>query len=482
MTAWTEAREAAAEQFINDLERRGFTFHAPAELSGLLQVADSYERITIKLGAGFPFAPPDVFPRADLPQSWHRELSGAMCLYPQAGREALPWLNADAFIALAVRWLEQSRMGWPDDTPDLDLDRYFSSAEDRALLLYAGIEDLVGKYVVLRRARNRSTITVTGPGSIPAKIKPPKDRAFGYVADIGEPAEPPHDWDSLRDLLDPGVASTLTRAVRDRRISRLLLLYRRRGHRALLALEAQDTVAGIQLRSLPSASADPETLLLRSGVDSHQLRGTQVLLLGAGSIGSFLADALQRAGLGALTIRDGDILRPGNLIRHLASDKFLGQPKATALQTLLEARRFNATTIDADDTYLTNPAELPELLDTYDLIIDATASGGVTPMINAAARSLGHTVLNVCVKHTGRLLRVDVVPPLDGADPLTEPSVDEHQAEADAFEAGCGDPVSLSPPHAVIEAAQVAARHALGLLLDRPLTPSGEMRDLRAAP
>lgn len=481
MTVWTEAIDAARERFIDELEQRGFTFHAPDELAGVLQVAASTHRIKVNLGAAFPFAPPDVVPDATLARSWHRELSGAMCLYPREGRETLPWLDAEAFVALITRWLEQSLLGWPEDTPDLDLDRYFLSADDRTLLLYADIDDMVGTYVVLRRTRNRATMTISGTGSIPAKIKPRKDRAFGYVADIGEPAEPPNDWDSLTALLQPAVATKLIKAVRERRISHLLVVYSRRGHRALLALEIHDTVAGIQLRSLPSASTDPETRMIRGGVQARQLRNRSVLLLGAGSIGSFLADALQRAGLGALTIRDGDVLRPGNLIRHLAGEEFLGQPKVKALQTMLQARMFNAMTILAEDAYLTDPAELPALLDTYDLVIDATASASVTPMLNAAARSTGHTVLNVCVKHTGRVLRVDVVPPLDGAAPLNEPAVEE-QDEQEVFEAGCGDPVSMTPPHAVNEAAQIAARHAIGLLLARPLSPSGELRDLRAAP
>lgn len=481
MTAWTEATDAARERFIDDLEQRGFTFHALDEFTGRLQVADSSERVTVRLGPAFPFAPPDAFPEANYPRSWHSELSGAMCLYPQEGRESLPWLAADSFIALVARWFEQSRLGWPDDTPDLDLDRYFHAAEDRTLVLYSSIDELIGKYIFLRRTRHAPTMTVSGTGSIPAKIKPRKDRAFGYVADIGEPTEPPNDWDSLTALLAPEIVAKLTKAVRDRRISCILVVYRRREHQAVLALETHDTVAGIELRSLSSASTDSETLLLRSGIQSDQLQDKSVLLLGAGSIGSFLADALQRAGLGKLTIRDGDVLRPGNLIRHLAGEEFLGQPKASALQTLLTARMFNATSVETDDTYLTDPAEIPDLMEAYDLVIDATASAAVTPMINVAARSLGHTVLNVCVKDTGRIIRVDVIPPLDGADELTERPI-EHTDEPQIFEAGCGDPVSLTPPHSVCEAAQIAARHAIGLLLAEPVSPSGELRDFRAAP
>lgn len=478
MTAWDEALESTREQFVDALEQRGFTYYPPDELSGTLPIGDG-ERITVRLGNLFPFAPPAVYPSEEFPRSWHRELDGAMCLYPQAGREALPWLATESFTQLIARWFEQSSLGWPDDAPDLDLDRYFYSADDDRLVLYEGIEALLGNYI--RLSRGPATMTVIGTGSAPAKRLSSPKRAFGYTADIGEPAIPPHNWASLLELIDPAVASTLDRAVRERRINYLLVAYQRQGQRAVLALETHDTVDGIELRSMASASADSSTLRIRSGSQAAAISNSRVLILGVGSIGSFLADALQRAGVGELEFRDRDIVRPGNLVRHLAGPAHYGQPKALAVRQILLARPFNATKVIADPTNLSDPAEVPALLERFDLVIDATADSAVTPMINTAARTFGQTVLNVCVQDEGRVVRVDVVPPPPGTTAIPGTVVTPEDDAQLVFEAGCGDPVSLTPPFAVAEAAQLCARFAVALLLQQPLTTSGATRDYRPA-
>lgn len=478
MSPWDEAIASAREQFVDALEQRGFTFFPPDELSGSLTERDGTHRVTVRLSERFPFSPPSVHPVAEFPRSWHRELDGAMCLYPVTGREALSWLDADAFIELIGRWFEQTLQGWPDDAPDLDLNRYFYAADDDRLVLYDDLAPLVGRYIRLRA--NRHTITILGAGGAPAKsISSPK-RAFGYVADIGEPAVPPHDWTSLSALIDPADVHALDKAIRERRIEYVLVTYQRQDSRAVVALEAHDTVEGIQLRSLASAPADPATLRLRSGHDAAGLAEADVLILGAGSVGSFLADALQRAGVGKMTIRDGDILRPGNLVRHLAGPEYVGQSKASAVAATLGVRPFNATEISTDSSYLSDPAEVLGLLEGYDLVIDATADAAVTPMINTAALTTDHPVLNVCVKDEGRLVRVDVVPPPPGTDELPETAVAAPDPTTLVFEAGCGDPVSLTPPYTVAEAAQLAARFAVAMLLGRDLMTSGEVRDYRA--
>lgn len=475
MTEWDEALAATREHFLDRLEQRGFIKESDDHLSGVVEVHQTTYRVTVRLTNRFPFTPPSVYPVEDFPPSWHRELDGAMCLYPYAGRETLPWLDPDQFITMIHRWLTESTSGWTADSPDLDLQRYFRTALDDRLVLYEDIGPLLNRYVRLRR--DSHTITVVGPGSIPAKAVTNRSRAFGYVADIGEPATPPADWDQLSDILDETLANTIAKAVRDKRVHYLLLRYQRQGYDAVLALEAHDTAKGIELRSLDSAATDQTTLTIRSGPDADLLRAKNVLVIGAGSIGSHLCDALSRAGVGRLTIRDADELRPGNLIRHLASVAYLGQPKATAVRSILHAQPYNTTLVTADPTYLTDPLEVPALLTNFDLAIDATADAATSPMLNAAARAFGNRVLNVCVKHEGHVVRVDIVPPYSG-DPLpVTPS--NATPTTPIFEAGCGDPVSLTPPYAVVEAAALAARHAVAMLMGTPISPAGDTRDYR---
>lgn len=102
-----------------------------------------------------------------------------------------------------------------------------------------------------------------------------------------------------------------------------------------------------------------------------RLRRAHVLLLGLGGVGSYTAEALVRAGLGELTLADGDVFQASNLNRQLgALTSTLGQKK-----TAVTAARLRD--IDPDLTLHTiehrlMPDEADTLLDTaYDYVIDA---------------------------------------------------------------------------------------------------------------
>ncbi|CAM5743054.1 hypothetical protein SALBM311S_02531 [Streptomyces alboniger] len=90
--------------------------------------------------------------------------------------------------------------------------------------------------------------------------------------------------------------------------------------------------------------------------------------------------------------------------------------------------------------------------------------------------------LSAALQNDGRTYRIDVLPPLDAAAPLPPSTTTADTQAPPLFEAGCGSPISPTPPHAVIEAAAATVRHAIGLLVDRPLHPAGETRHLHPTP
>ncbi len=64
-----------------------------------------------------------------------------------------------------------------------------------------------------------------------------------------------------------------------------------------------------------------------------KLRNAHVLVVGLGGVGSYAAETLVRAGLGQITIIDGDIVDPTNKNRQLqALDSTIGQKKAWVLK------------------------------------------------------------------------------------------------------------------------------------------------------
>lgn len=469
-----ERLSATRADFVDALEVRGF--HPCGDtLAGTIATTTGHQNVIIALGEHWPFRPPSVTPDppgASDQWSWHRETRGALCLYTEDDRNGLPWLDPDAFLKQIAAWFEREAIDWLDDAPDLDLDRYFDAAEPALAVLYDTIEPLLGRRIRLRRGRNR-TLEVIGVGTAPPKGS--RHQIFGYCDDIGAPERPPRDWPQIANLL-PGVADKLERAIIGGDVSLLLLRYDREGHKGVLALEAAPLAnGGIRLRAQTSASTSTATTRLRAGPARDALAGRSAAVVGCGAIGSFVADQLVRAGVGRLTLLDDDLLRPGNLVRHLAGPAHVGLTKAKAVREALGGPSC-PTALTVQDGSLLTAGEATDLVANHDLVIDATADGSASALLRYAAEDCGTHVLSVCVQNDGTTLRLDVVPPLYGAQPL--PPSPRRPALAPAYEGGCGSPVSPTPPHAVMEVAAMATRHACALLADRPLDPAGELRDV----
>lgn len=111
---------------------------------------------------------------------------------------------------------------------------------------------------------------------------------------------------------------------------------------------------------------------LRSQLDVRP----SILLLGAGALGSHVAETLSRMGVVEIGIQDSDVLIAGNLCRHSLELSAIGEVKATAL-----ARRLNRLQPDVRARAVnrkfpelgTNGIEVPD----YDVILDCTGSNSV---------------------------------------------------------------------------------------------------------
>lgn len=67
----------------------------------------------------------------------------------------------------------------------------------------------------------------------------------------------------------------------------------------------------------------------------EQLRKQRVLLIGAGALGSVVAEMLVRGGVHRIRIMDSDAVRAGNLVRHTLDLRDVGENKAVALAARL---------------------------------------------------------------------------------------------------------------------------------------------------
>lgn len=74
------------------------------------------------------------------------------------------------------------------------------------------------------------------------------------------------------------------------------------------------------------------TTLLLGEEGLARLQSAHVIVFGIGGVGSFAAEALARAGIGALTLVDADTVAPSNLNRQIiALRSTLGRPKAQVM-------------------------------------------------------------------------------------------------------------------------------------------------------
>ena len=468
--------QSAHQSFDEGLMRRGFFLEGEVWI-GRVEHGDANTLLEISVSDRFPFRPPSVRPvdPEALPWSWHRERDGRLCLVAEDDHDGLWWKNGEAFVDHIHSWLLKSDDDWADDRTDLDLERYFDQADDKRLYLYDLTESASAYVRFLPQSNN--TVVMKGHGLKPRKGGTSKT-VYGFTVDVGEIATPPHTWDDLGNLMpDPTHVRSMIVA---KNIRVLLVKYRRGDHPAVIALEVWEATGGdIIARGLQSASTSDAARTRRAGTTFSKLQNKSVAIIGVGAIGSFTADALARAGIGQLTLIDKDILKPGNTIRHLAGPRYVGLPKVEAVkQTIVASGTMTDDRIVASQYWLRTGVDVMDLLREVDLIINATADFSITALLKAVARFSGAHVLSSAIQNRGRTIRIDVLPPIGDAAPLPASHAEGDPAflEDEFFEAGCGSPVSPTAPYTAVEAAAVTARHAVGLLVDAPIDPSGEVR------
>lgn len=111
--------------------------------------------------------------------------------------------------------------------------------------------------------------------------------------------------------------------------------------------------------------------LFNRGRINKKTRNSSVLQLGAGAVGSMVAELLVRGGQKEMTIMDDDLLQAGNLVRHTLTLKDILNFKVHSLTERLNqvSPHSNITGIHERFTSQTNLSVKP---DDYDVILDCT--------------------------------------------------------------------------------------------------------------
>jgi ThiF family len=470
---WAAGLDAQVSQWREQLADLGFADDG-TRLRGRVTWTDQAgaqdtARIEVQPGDDFPFAPPAVRvlnTGNGMELTFHVDRpvqgqpAGNLCLYDTDHPvEEAPWLDANCLVDRIRDFLAKTSAGWPADDV-CDLERYL----ERELTLVLYDSDKIGNMVGPLRSKAESGVVVVLPerrriDDALSGQRHRKDRGLVWKADIGAVASPLRTWDDVTRALGPG-AGNVTRAIQMGAIEYLLLDYTRGSRSSTLALHVRGRATGQPaLRSCDSADTSVAARTLRAGDGAPDLADTKIAIVGLGAVGSFLADLLYRSGVGSLTLRDPETLRPGNVVRHLAGDADVGLPKVRGVEKALRRLALGDRRIDIEESRLTTLAEAVRLLHDHGVVVDATGNARATSLLATAARATKRPVVSVCVQRNGEVLRVDRFP-LRG-DEVHLPALPAVDTTGLPQERGCGSPVSLTPPGAVVAASELASRVAI---------------------
>jgi molybdopterin/thiamine biosynthesis adenylyltransferase len=144
-------------------------------------------------------------------------------------------------------------------------------------------------------------------------------------------------------------------------------------------------VFGYQAIDLPAGE-------MRLAPEYARLATTKVVIVGCGSLGSKVAAALARAGVGNFVLIDGDLLLPGNLVRNDLDWDGVGLNKPDAVKRRISKLAPSAEVsvrrigLSGQESAALSDAALTEAGD-CDLIVEATADPDVFNLCGAVARN-----------------------------------------------------------------------------------------------
>jgi len=139
-----------------------------------------------------------------------------------------------------------------------------------------------------------------------------------------------------------------------------------------------------------------------------RLRGSKVLVIGCGALGSALAETMARSGVGRLTIVDRDLVESSNLQRQslfAEDDAAQARPKAVAAEARL--RRVNSEVEVQGIVADVDAAIAARLIGDADLILDGTDNFETRYVVNDVCLRAGVPwVYGACVAAHGTVLAI----------------------------------------------------------------------------
>ena len=461
---------------VSGTERRVWRGPIHPAFSGLTDTLS----MEIVFDPGWPYRPPRVFVQGL--DTNHSTLDGFVCLW-RDGELSGEWETVGGLFSRIEDWCGRAKNGWQDD--DLPFDAYLNFKNKLPVMATFDFDSLhttIGSWGEMNGVVANPNLLSLHPG--PA-TGPREGRGLWFR--VGQlQAPPPRNLSELSRHLKRSQRKGLEKALSRRRetsgpqqmggVGIILFAWQRRGRTDLLVMACQGVGDKVEAAALVAEPNDERTLRLRAGPDAELLRGRNAVLFGAGALGGHVAVTLAESGIDSLKIVDGELLSPGNVVRHVAGHDQVGRPKVSGVEAAI--RNHAPWTKVESIVPPINPygsQEIAQLVENADVVIDATGNDAFVHPVAWVAEGLGKPLVSGALFRGGYIARVQrkalvtdapITNRPDSAEypvvPAGEPGVD--LAEPDL---GCSAPVNNAPPASVLACASLIAQAAIDVLTER---------------
>ena len=474
------------QSFTEELAQAGFEPMAGSEelrwkgpAHPALSVLTDATSMEIVIRPGWPFRPPDLFVKGLYTS--HSTLNDLVCLWREGDR-SFQWETVGGFYERIEEWCEEAEKGWEND--DLGRDAFLNFVEKYSTVATFDLSQmgiLVGEWGECHGLVHRDSLRID---IAPGRGSSASGHLRGLWIHAGALDTPPRQLSEVWPLLNVVQSKGLERALGNRRrpaplgvsggVDFILFCWDRRGRPDLLALAFRGTGENVEAFAIQAGPKDEDSLILRSGPDAPALRALRVVQFGAGALGGYVATTLAESGLGFLEIVDGDVLLPGNVVRHVAGHAQVGSAKVDAVKAVIKDHAPWTEVVVFRESPLT-PGVIRKRIAGAELIIDATGNQSFTEALAIVALGEGKPLISGALYRGGFIARVrrQALPedtPIhlrkeSARYPVIPKGPDDEDFATPLL--GCSAPVNNAPPASVLACASLIAEVAIDTLSGR---------------
>ncbi len=430
---------------------------------------------------GWPFQPPVLL--VDGLDTNHSTLDGFVCMW-RDGDPSLEWTTVAGFFSRIEKWCENAARGWQDDPLGYDA---FLNFDVRKKLPNIATFDL--PQLGVRAGQWGECHGAVDGVPMRVDIVPGRQQTANqlrclwfHVGELGTP--PPRRFSEVFRYLSRNQRRGLERALEDRRrpepfivsggVDLVLFCWEHMGRIDLLPMACEGTNGNVEAIALQPAPTDESSLILRAGADAPALQSARATLFGAGALGGYVGTTLAESGLGHLDIVDGDVLLPGNVVRHVAGHDQVGKAKVQAVRQVVVNHAPWTEVSEFPESPMT-PGRIRELISDTDIVVNATGNDAFTCALAMVAEEMRKPLVSGALYRGGNIARVqrqvlDVDTPIhlreEGANYPLIPGGDEGSDFA-VPALGCSAPVNNAPPMSVMGCASLIVQVAIDALTER---------------